>query len=115
MRDLDLTFKTGPSYNLKWNPYRFKRVQKLSPANKETRVNFAMWVILHQADWSLLGPLFDPQEEVECNMRFNKVMVWSALIDDSVLTIRWMDEPHRPRTVTAESYLEMLEEKSGRR
>ena len=60
MRDLDLTFKTGPSYNLKWNPYRFKRVQKLSPANKETRVNFATWVILHQATNSQIGRCWAP-------------------------------------------------------
>ena len=136
MRALDLPFKTIWTIlrkDLRWKPFRFKRVQKLSPANKEARVDFATWVlareegwerkvifsdekffVLHQAPNSqndrCWAP-FDPQEEVECNIRFDKkVMAWSALIDDSVLTIRWMDEPHRPPTVTAESYLEMLEE-----
>ena len=54
---------------------------------------------------------FDPQEEVSSNIRFGKkVMAWSALINDTVLQIRWMDEDHRPTTVTADSYLAMLRE-----
>ena len=133
-RDLNLGFGTVwiiLRKDLRWKPYRFKRVQKLSAQNKEARVDFCTWVlgrelgfetriifsdekffVLHQAPnqqndrcWAP----FDPQEEVECNIRFDtKVMAWSALIDDSVLTIRWMDEPHRPPTVTAVSYLDMI-------
>ena len=48
MRELDLPFKTIWNIlriDLKWKPYRFKRVQKLSPANKEARVDFATWVL----------------------------------------------------------------------
>ena len=38
----------------------------------------------------------------------SRVQEWSVLVDVRVLTIRWMDKPHHPRTVTAESYLNML-------
>ena len=37
-------------------------------------------------------------------------MAWAALLENRVLIIRWMDEPHQPRTVTAESYQHMLKE-----
>ena len=117
--------------DLHWKPYRFKRVQKLSPNNREARVSFSQWVLGKEAGWEnrvifsdekffvlhqapnrqndrCWAP-HDPQEEVESNIRFDKkVMAWSALVDGSVLRIRWMDEPHRPPTVTAASYLEML-------
>ena len=44
-------------------------------------------VITHQYDscWAL----WDPHEEVKCNVRFDtKVMAWPALVDDRILTIR---------------------------
>ena len=44
-------------------------------------------VITYQYDscWAL----WDPHEEIKCNVRFDtKVMAWSALVDDCVLTIR---------------------------
>ena len=133
-RELDLAFGTVWTIlrkDLHWRPYRFKRVQKLSPQNMEARVDFCQWVLAKEEGWErsvifsdekffvlrqapnrqndhCWAP-FDPQEEVESNVRFGeKVMAWSALVDDSVLRIRWMDEPHRPRTITAESYLSML-------
>ena len=134
-RELNLAF--GTIWNilrkdLHWKPYRFKRVQKLSPKNKESRVTFCNWVLAKEEGWErriifsdekffvlhqapnrqndrCWAP-WDPQEETECNMRFDsKVMVWLALVNNSVLQIRWMDEPHRPCTVTEESYLHMLQ------
>ena len=38
-----------------------------------------------------------------------KVMCWAALVGNSVLTLRWMDEDYRPCTSAEESYGEMLQ------
>ena len=97
--------------DLHWRPYRFKRVQQLSPANMEARVDFCHWVlakeegwersiifsdekffVLHQAPNSQNDRCWaphDPQEEVESNIRFDtKVMAWSALVARMALVAR---------------------------
>ena len=54
-------------------------------------------------------------EEAVCKFQgAKKVMCWAALVGDSVLTLRWMDEDHRPRTLTGESYSKMLCKEAGR-
>ena len=35
-------------------------------------------------------------------------MAWVGIVDGTVLTIRWMDEPHRPRNMNGESYHAMV-------
>ena len=48
MHDLGLKFSTIwriLRMDLHWKPYKFKRVQKLSPANQEARVVFCTWVL----------------------------------------------------------------------
>ena len=107
-------------------PFKFKKTQKLTPVNKELGITFCHWILSQEAGWErrvifsdekifvlhqppnhqndrFWAPR-DPQEEIECNIRFDsRAMAWSALVDDRVLQIRWMDEPHRPRNVTAAS------------
>ena len=41
-------------------------------------------------------------------------MCQAALVGNSVLTLCWMDEDHRPRTMTGESYGKMLCNEAGR-
>ena len=38
----------------------------------------------------------------------SKIMCWAALVDDSVLTLRWMDDVDHPKRVTSDSYLTMI-------
>ena len=41
-------------------------------------------------------------------------MCKAALVGNSVLTLRWMDEDHHPRTMTGKSYGKMLRNEAGR-
>ena len=134
VRELDISF--GSIWfilrrHLKWRPYKYKRVNKLTPANEEARREFCRWILAkevnfeqkiifsdekmfqlhpspHRQNDHIWAP-FDPDEEAICKVQgAKKVMCWAALVGDSVLTLRWMDEEHRPRTMTGESYGEML-------
>ncbi len=56
------------------------------------------------------GAPFDPDKEAVCKFQgATKVMCWAALVGNSVLTLRWMDEDYRPCTSAEESYGEMLQ------
>ena len=117
--------------HLKWRPYKYKKVNKLTPQNEEARRIFCSWILAKEVGFEqkiifsdekmfVLNPApnmqnnriwapFDPDEEAVCRVQSSsKVMCWAAMVGDSVLTLRWMDDDHRPRTVTGDSYLEML-------
>ena len=52
---------------------------------------------------------WDPDEmSVCCYQGDSKIMCWAALVDDSVLTLRWMDDVDHPKCVTFDSYLTMI-------
>ena len=52
---------------------------------------------------------WDPDEEVACRYQNDsKIMVWAALVNNTILTLRWMDDLDHPKRVTGESYLEMV-------
>ena len=81
--------------------YKYKRVNKLTPANEGNEAP-------HRQNDHIWAP-FDPDEEAVCKVQgAKKVMCWAVQVGDTVLTLHWMDEEHRPRTMTEESYGEML-------
>ena len=52
---------------------------------------------------------WDPDEMSVCHYQGDsKIMCWAALVDDSVLTLRWMDDVDHPKRVTSDSYLTMI-------
>ena len=135
-RDLDMSFTSIwriLRHELHWRPYHFHQVNRLTPSNHANRVAFCRWVktqdatwedrviwsdekwfVLHQAPNSQNNRIwapFDPHEEVACRFQGdNKVMAWVGIVAGKVLTVRWMDEPHRPKTVTGDSYHAMVTE-----
>ena len=114
VRELDISF--GSIWfilrrHLKWRPYKYKRVNKLTPANEEARREFCRWILAkevnfeqkiifsdekmfqlhpspHRQNDHIWAP-FDPDEEAICKVQgAKKVMCWAALVGDSVLTLR---------------------------
>ena len=119
---------------LHWRAYRPHKVNRLTERNKEDRLTFAHWLLAQpegfeqkicfsDEKWFVLHPTpnsqtdriwapWDPEEEVACRFQGDsKVMAWVALVDERVLTVRWMeDEQGRPAAVNGERYLRMLRE-----
>ena len=117
--------------HLRWRPYKFKKVNKLTPANEEARRSFCRWILANEVNFEQkiifsdekmfqLNPAphrqndhiwapFDPDVEVECKVQGpKKVMCWAGMVGDSILKLRWWDEDQRPRTMTGASYLAMV-------
>ena len=75
-----------------------------------------MWFVLHPSPNSQTDQIWAPwdleEEEMVCQLQGDfKVMALVALIDQRVLTVRWMEnEQGRPASVNDELYLRMLRE-----
>ena len=134
-RELDLSVGTTwfiIRKSLKWKPYRYKRVNRLTPQNEENRLAFCNWILSKEIGFErkiifsdekifVLHPSpnrqndrvwapWDPDAEVACRYQGDsKLMVWAALVDDSILKLRWMDDVTHPKRVTGASYLSMLQ------
>ena len=134
----ELGFSVGTTWfiirkSLKWKPFRYKRVNRLTAQNEESRRQFCSWILSKEIGFErkiifsdekifVLHPApnrqndriwapWDPDEEIVCRYQEDsKLMCWAALVGDSVLTLRWMDDVDHPKRVTGESYLEMLRE-----
>ena len=75
-----------------------------------------MWFVLHPSPNSqtdqIWVPWYPEEEKMVCQLQGDfKVMALVALIDERVLTVRWMEnEQGWPASVNGEHYMRMLRE-----
>ena len=116
---------------LNWKPHRYKRVHRLTPQNEAARSDFCRWILSQPIGFEqkiifsdetmfVMHPSpnrqndriwapWDPDELAVCRYQGDsKIMCWAALVDDSILTLRWMDDVDHAKRVTSDSYHAMI-------